>query len=644
MSVGFKNNNYLNLKQPGPDRWRDADGKDSGIDSKGHAVFKDPAWGVRAGIIQLRSYFFNKEHPRRTVAGILARWAPANDTIGSLPGGPPNSPPQYTAFVSKRMGVGPNQTLETFQPNGSLGNLAQLRDLFFAMAAYEIGGGFKVPLKDFQAGLELIDPGVKSVGTDPHELNTALETAAEPGASIHGSVGAGQSNAKIDVTTVQELLRQIGLILENPKLDPGPIDGLIGSNARQSTTVKAIRAFQSRFLVRPDGVIDPNGRTWKELLRVIDSGPAIVPTADLESLAEVFPFSSLPKVHWASGMRAFAANRANGRAHAGCDLYFPAGTLIHAISSGRVIRGPYPFYDGTFALEIDHGTFLARYGEVQRTTLVREGDDVAAGQPIARVGHLLQSNVPSDMLHLELYDKTSVGPLTVPIVRSLRAPDGRPFLRRADLIDPTPRLAVWENHLASGAAVAPGAAAPAVVAAPAGVFELRLHRIREERRSGKSYPRTVGEYAAYWNGQAVPGLDGQIVERGGPGDNTTKIGDNRDLRIKAGVYRLAVQNGKYRTNGYVVSSQPDRQPKPALLLEDTGERFAVLIHPGADYLYSIGCLNPTSGLKNANSAMDFQDSRDRTIALIDFLRAKLGAAFPKSGVIPGASIRIEGEP
>jgi hypothetical protein len=32
------------------------------------------------------------------------------------------------------------------------------------------------------------------------------------------------------------------------------------------------------------------------------------------------------------------------------------------------------------------------------------------------------------------------------------------------------------------------------------------------------------------------------------------------------------------------------------------------------------------------------------IAIIEALKSKLGAAFPKSGLIPGAAVLIEGEP
>jgi len=173
---------------------------------------------------------------------------------------------------------------------------------------------------------------------------------------------------------------------------------------------------------------------------------------DRTAMAEgSFPFSQLPAADWTHGARAFASNRSSGtRAHAGCDLYFPAGTWIHAIRDGIVTAGPYAFYAGTFALEVDHGAFLARYGEIQAATPVSAGDHVSEGQKIARVGHLIGITVPSDMLHLELYDKSdgASGPLTVGASSSKRRADGVPFLRRKDLMDPTSSLNVWKNNLA----------------------------------------------------------------------------------------------------------------------------------------------------------------------------------------------------
>ena len=43
-------------------------------------------------------------------------------------------------------------------------------------------------------------------------------------------------------------------------------------------------------------------------------------------------------------------------------LAAPAGTPVLAIDDGVVINGPYSFYSGTYALEIKHPQFIARYG------------------------------------------------------------------------------------------------------------------------------------------------------------------------------------------------------------------------------------------------------------------------------------------
>jgi murein DD-endopeptidase MepM/ murein hydrolase activator NlpD len=120
---------------------------------------------------------------------------------------------------------------------------------------------------------------------------------------------------------------------------------------------------------------------------------------------------------------------------------------MHAVADGAVVRGPYPFYCETFALEIDHGSFIARYGEIQSITDVRVGDSVRAGQKIAKVGHLVGIQVPSDMLHFELYDKSRTGPLTVGSNADSAIRNGVPFMRRKDLIDPTSRLNQWKTNL-----------------------------------------------------------------------------------------------------------------------------------------------------------------------------------------------------
>lgn len=262
-----------------------------------------------------------------------------------------------------------------------------------------------------------------------------------------GSVGPwerGARNNRRDVETVQILLSEVALKLANTDYDPKGIDGAIARPPASSGTVNAIEAFQRRFMNQPDGVIGVNGRTWNELVRTATTvGQELSPNQPGQ---RYFPFPVAPQASWTSGARAFGSNRSGGRrAHAGCDLYFPQGTWIYAITDGIVTRGPEWFYAQTYALEVDHGDFVARYGEIQANCPTRTGDRVVAGQKIARVGRLIGISVPSDMLHLEIYDKSASGPLTVGAAQSARRHDGLPYFRRKDLVDPTTFLAEWSS-------------------------------------------------------------------------------------------------------------------------------------------------------------------------------------------------------
>jgi len=267
---------------------------------------------------------------------------------------------------------------------------------------------------------------------------------------ISASVGRwekGARNLPADVSAVQQLLKSAAGILEAPEMDPKGVDGKISRPPATSDTVEAIEAFQSRFTSAVDGVVAPGSQTWVTLLAVVANMPT-APGNVTDVSQWLFPFPTVPIASWKEQPRAFASPRAGGaRLHAGCDLYFPKGTPIHAVADGVVTRGPYPFYCGTFALEIDHGPFLARYGEIQSKTEVTAGATVKAGQKIASVGHLVGIRVPSDMLHFELYDKTMSGPLTVAIGSGSAMKNGVPFMRRKDLIDPTLKLNQWRENL-----------------------------------------------------------------------------------------------------------------------------------------------------------------------------------------------------
>lgn len=86
--------------------------------------------------------------------------------------------------------------------------------------------------------------------------------------NISGSVGAGGCNHDGDVKTVQQLLQRNGL----PQLRD---DGRMGPE-----TIKAIRQYQSRFMPRPDGVIEMHGKTWSSLIcKSVPGNAAVRPAA-----------------------------------------------------------------------------------------------------------------------------------------------------------------------------------------------------------------------------------------------------------------------------------------------------------------------------------------------------------------------------
>lgn len=247
-------------------------------------------------------------------------------------------------------------------------------------------------------------------------------------------VGFDSSNRATDVEEIQAALKEAARLTRDPRLDPGPVDGFSGVG-----TEGAITRFQRRLgMRRPDGRIDAGGYTLRRLNALLAIGDA----------SPAYPFgrySEFPFLGAGAGMRAFGARRSDGkRAHAGIDLYFPDLTDITAMADGTVVRGPYPFYCETFAVEVDHGAFIARYGEMAPETVwpVEEGDAVEKGQRVGRVGILKRPDgsrlgVPSMMLHLEMYDGTESGKLTRAVGTSARDPHGVPYFRRRDLVDPS---------------------------------------------------------------------------------------------------------------------------------------------------------------------------------------------------------------
>jgi len=123
----------------------------------------------------------------------------------------------------------------------------------------------------------------------------------------------------------------------------------------------------------------------------------------------VYPFTkdgSIACGHWPSGSTDypyFGAPRENGRLHGAIDVYPPTGkgTPVKAIKDGTVVQVIPDFYtraDGEVCcgILIDHGDFVAFYGELQSPAALSVGQTVKTGKQIGAVSGTIQ-------LHFEMY-------------------------------------------------------------------------------------------------------------------------------------------------------------------------------------------------------------------------------------------------
>jgi uncharacterized protein involved in type VI secretion and phage assembly len=184
---------------------------------------------------------------------------------------------------------------------------------------------------------------------------------------------------------------------------------------------------------------------------------------DENIIAMRFPLDDEDNDHgFTSGKRYFGAPRGE-RVHAGCDLYAPVGTEVRAVEKGNVLQ-QYHFREKTYALEIDHGDFLVRYGEIQppegtyENNVVPEkfckglaklvlGTPVCRGDIIGYVGQRRKLNKYGKfeddglpMLHFELYKETKRKDSLTQDNTTYKYVPNKHYQRRSDLLDPTKSL------------------------------------------------------------------------------------------------------------------------------------------------------------------------------------------------------------
>lgn len=128
------------------------------------------------------------------------------------------------------------------------------------------------------------------------------------------------------------------------------------------------------------------------------------------------------------------------RADAGARLITQAGSpVLSVLPGGQVIRGPYAFVAGVYAVEVKYPDgSIVRYGGLTKDSNVKVGDVLEQGALIGHVGQ--QRNTGFTALYFEMYSGTAQGPLTQ---------SAEPNRRRSDLVNPTPFLLSWEQKLGS---------------------------------------------------------------------------------------------------------------------------------------------------------------------------------------------------
>jgi peptidoglycan hydrolase-like protein with peptidoglycan-binding domain len=123
-----------------------------------------------------------------------------------------------------------------------------------------------------------IGAAAQGTGTTPGSGNVP----STPPGVITGSVGRWEKNARnlpADVETVQRLLQTAAQKLQAPQLDPRGVDGKISQPPRNSNTVAAIEAFQSRSNISIDGLIEPGSQAWQALLQAAEGNVTSTPSA-----------------------------------------------------------------------------------------------------------------------------------------------------------------------------------------------------------------------------------------------------------------------------------------------------------------------------------------------------------------------------
>lgn len=219
------------------------------------------------------------------------------------------------------------------------------------------------------------------------------------------------------------------------------VDGELGK-----LTSKAIMELQKEKGLKPTGQLDPSTlwaleKATEQGWQRVEGGEIAKNKGDFDKNREfwanrknwIFPLKEGYIRDPRTGGRCFGADREDGRKHAGVDFIAKPGTEVFAMTNGKVLKIEKGFYAGTDAIVIksDDGSII-RYCEIR--TNLKEGQNVSKGDVVAKV--VANNKTGSSMLHLEVYEGTANGELSVKNDSHYTNVSPKKYQRRSDLIDP----------------------------------------------------------------------------------------------------------------------------------------------------------------------------------------------------------------
>lgn len=188
---------------------------------------------------------------------------------------------------------------------------------------------------------------------------------------------------------------------------PGPHDIVVrraGGAEQRVPAIVVARAFPEERLTLPPAMVTPPKELEERIAREQELAAQVYRTSAREKLWERGFTRALAQKPAGNFGRRRILNGIAKSPHGGQDYTAPAGTPVKAVAGGVVRLAGDLYYSG-LTLLVDHGAGLVTQYLHLEKLLVAEGDRVAAGQVIGRVGSTGRATGPHLHLGARLFEQ-----------------------------------------------------------------------------------------------------------------------------------------------------------------------------------------------------------------------------------------------